>query len=229
MCCPSPVQALSPSLVDGDRPALRLVAQGRLRYLVNNTIPPTRIEVFYTGSVAQVYALGYGPDPGRPTDRTDHRDGDPVVLADRPLTHGPDGPLLRELSGGQLDGRDWLVVTVAAGTVRWEVRALPRPSPPAQWIPVQVELAGLAGGYAGEIVDNRAWRGWCLPRFTREVATRIVADLSRLPALPAGVTPLRLRDPSDAGARSHTGAGRRARLLPARRRGLAVGQPHAAA
>jgi hypothetical protein len=126
-----------------------------------------------------------------------------LALADLSLTHGSDGPLLRELSGGQLDGHDWLVVTAAA-TVRWEVRSLPRPRPPAEWIPVQLELAGVAGGYPGEIVDNRAWRGWCLPRFTREVATRIVADLRRLPALPTGVTPLRQRDLSDAGARAHT-------------------------
>jgi len=97
---PIAVRALPPSLVDGDRPALRLLAQGRLRYLVNNTVPPTRAEAFYPGSVARVDALGYGPDPGRPTDQTDRCDGDPLVLADRPPTHGPAGTLVRDMSGG---------------------------------------------------------------------------------------------------------------------------------
>ncbi len=180
------MHALPAASIDGAGPALRLVAQDRLRYLDSNAVPPPRVNAFDADSVARVYTIGYGPPPGA-ADPVHDRDGQPMVLASTPLLDGGDGPLLRHLSGGPMTGCDWLVDTVRLDEVRWQPRPLPRSQPPAQWIPVQLELTGLpGGGYPGEIVDNAARDGWCLPRFTPDVAARIIADTAATPALPPG-------------------------------------------
>ena len=198
---PVAVHALPPTPVDGTGPALRLVADGQLRWLDNNAVPPTLVNPFHPGSVARVYAMGHHP----PADgRVDNLAGEPSTLAVAPLLDGPDGPLLRHLSGGPMTGRDWLVVTVDGHQVRWEVRALPRARPPAEWIPAHLELAGVPGSYLGEIVHNATHQGWCLPRFTAEVAAEIITDLARTPVPPRGLTRLRLGDPPDGGG--HVGA-----------------------
>jgi len=192
---------LSPTPVDGTGPALRLVADGRLRWLDNNAVPPTQVNPFDPGDVARVYALGHHP----PADGRGHSlAGEPSTRAVAPLLDGPDGPLLRHLSGGPMTGRDWLVVTVGGNQVRWEARALPRARPPAEWIPVHLELAGAPGSYPGEIVHNTSHDGWCLPRFTAEVAAEIIADGARTPVLSPALTRLRLGYPPDSGGHCGT-------------------------
>src|SRR5438045_1770591 len=114
---PVAVHALPPTPVDGTGPALRLVADGRLRYLDNNAVPPTLADPFDPGSVARVYAMGHHPPIGG---RVRDVAGQPSTLAVAPLLDGPDGPLLRHLSGGLMIGRDWLVVTVGGDQVRWQ-------------------------------------------------------------------------------------------------------------
>ncbi len=94
---PVALHALPPASVDGAEPALRLVAQGRLRYLDSNAVPPLRVNAFDADSVVRVYAIGYGPAPGA-GDPVHDRDGQPMVLASTALLGGGDGPLLRHLS-----------------------------------------------------------------------------------------------------------------------------------
>jgi hypothetical protein len=69
---PIAVQALSPSLVDGGRPALRLVAQGRLRYPVNKHGPadPGRGVLTPAASPGSTRSATAPTPVGRPTGPT---------------------------------------------------------------------------------------------------------------------------------------------------------------
>lgn len=48
----------------------------------------------------------------------------------------------------------------------------------ARWVPARVEIHDFAGPYDAEILDGETWNGWVIPRFTREVAELLMADVN---------------------------------------------------
>ena len=50
------------------------------------------------------------------------------------------------------------------------------------WVPALVAIGEDMGPYAAQILADQRWNGWVIPRFSREVAQRVVADLNAVNA-----------------------------------------------
>src|SRR5207302_8388293 len=48
------------------------------------------------------------------------------------------------------------------------------------WVPAMVAIGEDMGPYAARILADQRWNGWVVPRFTREVAQQVVADLNAI-------------------------------------------------
>jgi hypothetical protein len=48
------------------------------------------------------------------------------------------------------------------------------------WVPAIVAIDEHMGPYAAQILVDQRWNGWVVPRFTREVAQQVVADLTAI-------------------------------------------------
>lgn len=73
-----------------------------------------------------------------------------------------------------------LDTAVSAGMVRQRGTDGARvPADPDTWMPVVVRVAGSHGGpYPCQVMRHRRWNGWAIPRFTRDVTVRLLADLT---------------------------------------------------
>jgi hypothetical protein len=196
----------------GAQPVLWLMAQGRLRYLASNALPPLLIDAFDPTSRQRVYAIGHSYHCGGrsfPADQDRH--GTPVRLGSIPLLAEPGHPrfpqLLDQPRGAARIGCEWLVVHLDTdGPTRWELHPFPHPTPVATWRQVRLELFGVPGSWPGQIVTNATHHGWLLPRFTPPVAAQIVTVLAQTPDLPRPLTPVRLTNAAHIGEPGLLGA-----------------------
>jgi hypothetical protein len=185
----------------GTQPVLWLMAQGRLRYLTSNALPPLLVDAFDPTSRQRVYAIGHSHhSKGLSFPADPDRHGTPVRLGSLPLADPGHPQLLDLLRAATRIGCEWLVVHLGAGgPKRWEVHRFPHPEPAATWRELRLELFGVPGTWPGQIVTNATHDGWLLPRFTPPVAAQIVTVLAQTPDLPRPVTPVRLTDTPDTG------------------------------
>ncbi len=103
------------------------------------------------------------------------------VLPLRPTD--PNGPM-RTLHEAASGGCRWLVVDLTGDAPRLRVRRSREDpaGPGAAWVAAQVQIAGLMGPYVAQVADGYTWRGFAVPRFTRDVVAAIIADNHTLAA-----------------------------------------------